>query len=54
MNAGEIVELADAETLYRTPRHPYTRTLLAASVTTPRRVPAPGRRLVQSIPAAAA
>jgi ABC-type oligopeptide transport system ATPase subunit len=30
MNAGKIVELADNETLYREPSHPYTRELLAA------------------------
>jgi oligopeptide/dipeptide ABC transporter ATP-binding protein len=54
MYAGRIVERAPAEDLFRTPRHPYTAGLLAAS---PRRaprgtrlapipgmVPAPGRR----------
>jgi ABC-type oligopeptide transport system ATPase subunit len=30
MNAGKIVELADNETLYGEPSHPYTRELLAA------------------------
>ncbi len=31
MNAGKIVELADAEQVYNAPSHPYTRTLLAAA-----------------------
>jgi len=48
MQAGQIVELADAETLYRAPQHPYTQTLLAASVSTPPRHPAAGRTLVAS------
>jgi peptide/nickel transport system ATP-binding protein len=30
MQNGSVVELADADTLYRDPQHPYTRTLLAA------------------------
>jgi peptide/nickel transport system ATP-binding protein len=30
MNAGEVVEIADSDTLYAQPRHPYTRKLLAS------------------------
>jgi len=30
MRQGKVVELADADTLYRNPQHPYTRSLLAA------------------------
>ncbi|AXA92115.1 ABC transporter ATP-binding protein [Massilia sp. YMA4] len=30
MNQGEVVEMADADELYRNPRHPYTRALLGA------------------------
>ena len=30
MQAGRVVELADSDTLYRDPQHPYTRSLLAA------------------------
>jgi peptide/nickel transport system ATP-binding protein len=30
MKQGQVVELADADALYRNPQHPYTRALLAA------------------------
>ncbi|HEY0588116.1 MAG TPA: ABC transporter ATP-binding protein [Pseudoduganella sp.] len=30
MHKGEVVEMADSDELYRNPRHPYTRSLLAA------------------------
>ncbi|MDO5611899.1 MAG: dipeptide ABC transporter ATP-binding protein [Paracoccus sp. (in: a-proteobacteria)] len=39
MYLGEVVELADTESLYSTPRHPYTRALLSAIP-----VPVPGAR----------
>jgi len=39
MNLGQIVEMADAETLFKHPRHPYTRALLSAIPT-----PNPGTR----------
>lgn len=42
MRAGKIVELADTETLFSDPRHPYTRRLLAAiPVPDPDRTPPP-------------
>ncbi|MDR1430739.1 MAG: hypothetical protein LBI99_01300, partial [Propionibacteriaceae bacterium] len=31
MYAGQVVETADIETLYHSPRHPYTRALIAAN-----------------------
>ena len=30
MHGGSVVEMADADALYRDPQHPYTRALLAA------------------------
>ncbi|MFG1396088.1 ABC transporter ATP-binding protein [Roseixanthobacter pseudopolyaromaticivorans] len=41
MYLGRVVEMADRETLFRAPAHPYTRALLDA---VPRLVPAPVRR----------
>jgi peptide/nickel transport system ATP-binding protein len=54
MNAGQIVETAGAATLYASPQHPYTRTLLAASAAPPARARDPGRHLLRSTPAEAA
>jgi oligopeptide/dipeptide ABC transporter ATP-binding protein len=53
MYRGRIVELAPAGKIFATPRHPYTRALLAAI---PRLMPEPKRtgRLVQSEPPIAA
>ena len=45
MYLGQLVEVADAATLYKTARHPYTQTLLAAI---PR--PEPGARLRRQLP----
>jgi oligopeptide/dipeptide ABC transporter ATP-binding protein len=44
MYLGRIVEFADADGLYRTPRHPYTRALIAAIP-----VPDPGARRVAEV-----
>jgi peptide/nickel transport system ATP-binding protein len=35
MNAGEIVEIADADEIYANPRHPYTRKLLESMPAAP-------------------
>ncbi|MGV8952766.1 MAG: ATP-binding cassette domain-containing protein, partial [Cypionkella sp.] len=48
MNKGRIVELADAEQIYRDPQDDYTRTLLSASATPPPQGHAEGRILLQS------
>lgn len=54
MNKGRIVELAAAEEIYRSPRDPYTSTLIEASM----HQPPPGdpaiRRLIDTIPGEAA
>src|SRR5207245_5480928 len=39
MNLGEIVETAPAQTLFASPRHPYSRALLSALPTLSSRVP---------------
>lgn len=54
MNKGQIVELADAESIYSNPQDPYTKTLIAASIHTPNVIAAPDRQLVRSIPGEAA
>ncbi|MDR3472117.1 MAG: ABC transporter ATP-binding protein [Devosia sp.] len=54
MEAGRIVETAPSEQLYRSPQHPYTRTLLAASVGAPPRHAVDDRRLLRSIESEAA
>jgi peptide/nickel transport system ATP-binding protein len=54
MNKGQIVELADAESIYSNPQDPYTKTLIAASIHTPNVIAAPDRQLIRSIPGEAA
>ncbi len=49
MQGGKIVELADSETLFANPQHPYTRTLLAAGKTPPQMT---GERVRNLIPIA--
>jgi peptide/nickel transport system ATP-binding protein len=48
MYAGEVVESGDVKTLFRNPRHPYTRALMACLPARARRE-ANGRRVVNSI-----
>jgi peptide/nickel transport system ATP-binding protein len=48
MYAGEVVESGDVKTLFRNPRHPYTRALMACLPARARRE-ANGRRVVHSI-----
>ncbi|MDO8359874.1 MAG: ABC transporter ATP-binding protein, partial [Devosia sp.] len=54
MQAGQIVEMGEAEAIYSSPQHPYTRALLSASVVPPPRHSVSGRQLVRSIEADAA
>lgn len=44
MYAGRLVELAEADTLYRDPRHPYTQALISAIP-----IPKPGRKVKRQI-----
>ena len=53
MSQGQIVEMAETEEIYTAPKHPYTRTLLAASHLAPSISPVYGRTLVSSTEAAA-
>jgi peptide/nickel transport system ATP-binding protein len=43
MYLGRVVELAETETLFRTPRHPYTKALLASVLT-----PEPGQGIPET------
>lgn len=54
MNKGQIVELADAESIYSNPQDPYTKTLIAASIHSRNTLAAPDRQLVRTIPGEAA
>ncbi len=53
MQGGQIVEMADTETLYHAPRHACTRALLEAAHPAPPRRPAPDRVLESSVEAMA-
>jgi peptide/nickel transport system ATP-binding protein len=48
MQGGRIVELADTETLFSDPRHPYTQKLLAASHVPPALTGPPDRSLLET------
>ncbi len=54
MNKGRIVELANAEEVYRSPRDPYTRTLIDASMHPRASGDTAERRLIKTIPGEAA
>ena len=53
MSQGQIVEMAETEEIYTAAKHPYTRTLLAASHLAPSISPVYGRTLVSTVEAAA-
>jgi peptide/nickel transport system ATP-binding protein len=50
MSDGQVIELADAETLYAAPQEPFTRTLLSASLAQPFPHGAAHRHVIETVP----